>query len=369
MSGIYLAKLTAGVSRKQQYIVFAVRDDARPTDLLMAQAVTTYQAYNPWGGKSLYGTIGSRTDLVNRARKVSFDRPYYGDETYGMGQLRSWELPMLRWLEANGYDVSYATNLDVDRDPDLLLSHKAFLSVGHDEYWSWRMRDHVEAARDVGINLGFFSGNTAYWQVRFEPAATGAPDRIMVGYKEDVKRDPLYPTDRSTARWRDALVRRPEHAMMGVGLITQGRPILVVEDASHWAFTGTGLQNGDRLSEADGTAFLGYEIDAMGPATPPNAQRIAHSPANATAANFADMVVYTVPSGATVFASGSIGWSQTNPPGAADHAECAGAVDHRRIFGPAAHQGSPARAFFSGRTSAMSGGRGSSPCRARKASP
>ncbi len=314
MSGIYLAKLTAGTSGKQQYIVFVVRDDGRASDLIMAEAVTTYQAYNVWGGKSLYGTVTSRTDSVNRARKVSFDRPYYGDETYGSGDLLIWEAPMLRWLEANGYDVSYATNLDVHRDPSLLLTHKAFLSVGHDEYWSWEMRDHVEAARDRGVSLGFFSGNVAYWQIRFEPASlSGDPDRVVVGYKEDVKSDPLYPTDRSTTRFRDSPVYRPEHAMIGVGLITQARPAFVVEDASHWAFTGTGLQNGGRLVNPDGSTFLGYEVDAMGPATPAGAQRLAHSPVNAAAANFADTVVYTAPSGATVFASGSIGWSQTVP--------------------------------------------------------
>ncbi len=175
------------------------------------------------------------------------------------------------------------------------------------------MRDHVESARDRGIHLGFFSGNTAYWQIRFEASRTGDLDRVVVGYKEDVKNDPLYPTDRSTGRFRDPLVNRPEHTMMGVGLITQARPILVVEDASHWAFTGTGLRNGDRLANPDGSSFLGYEVDAMGPATPAAAQRLTHSPVNAAAANFSDMVIYTAPSGATVFSSGSIGWSQTVP--------------------------------------------------------
>lgn len=314
MTGIYLAKLTAGTSGKQQYIVFVVRDDSRSTDLIMAETVTTYQAYNVWGGKSLYGTIASRTDAVNRARKVSFDRPYYGDQSSGASDLLTWEAPMLRWLEANGYDVTYATNVDVHRDPNLLLTHKAFLSVGHDEYWSWDMRDHVEAARDRGVSLGFFSGNTAYWQVRFEPSTlAGAADRVIAGYKEDVRNDPLWPTDRSTTRFRDSPVNRPEHGMMGVGVITQARPIFVVEDASHWVFTGTGLKNGDRLANLDGSSFLGYEVDAMGPASPAGTRRLAHSPVNAAAANFADMVIDTAASGATVFSSGSIGWSQTVP--------------------------------------------------------
>lgn len=314
MSGIYLVKLTAGVSGTQQYIMFVVRDDARLTDLILTQAVSTYQAYNVWGGKSLYGTAVNRGDTANAAHKVSFDRPYYGDETFGAGEFTFWEFPMIRWLEAGGYDVSYATSIDLDRDPTLLLSHKAFLSVGHDEYWSWRMRDHVEGARDRGVSLGFFSANSSYWQVRFEPRVVDSePGRTMVGYKEAVEQDPLWPTNLATTLWRSSPVNRPEHAMIGVGFITQARPAFVVEDASHWAFTGTGLQNGDRLVNADGTAFLGYEVDAMGPASPFNTQRLAHSPVNAAAANFSDMAVYTAASGATVFATGSISWSQTVP--------------------------------------------------------
>ena len=160
MSGIYLVKLTESVGRKQQYIVFTVRDDGRPSELIMAQTVNTYQAYNLWGGKSLYGTIANRSDTAHKAVKVSFDRPYYNDSGQSAAALLSRELPMLQWLEREGYDVSYATNVDVDDDPNLLLSHKAFLSVGHDEYWSWQMRDNVERARDAGVNLGFFSGNT-----------------------------------------------------------------------------------------------------------------------------------------------------------------------------------------------------------------
>src|SRR5260221_5000598 len=101
---------------------------------------------------------------------------------------------MVRWLEAEGYDVSYATNVDVDVDPRLLRSHKAFLAVGHDEYWSWKMRDNVEQARDAGINLGFFSGNTSYWQVRFEASLiTGDAGRTMVGYKDFWAQDPIAP--------------------------------------------------------------------------------------------------------------------------------------------------------------------------------
>jgi regulation of enolase protein 1 (concanavalin A-like superfamily) len=221
---------------------------------------------------------------------------------------------MLTWLEREGYDVSYATNVDVDNDPNLLLNHKAFLSVGHDEYWTWRMRDNVERARDSGVNLGFFSGNTSYWQVRYEPSLVdNAPARTLVGYKEAWRTDPITPDYLKTNQFRFAPVNRPESTMMGVSYITQARPAMVIEDASSWVFTGTGLRNGDRLTEAGGVPFLGYEIDAMGPQSPANVQRLAHSPATPSGANFSDMTIYRAASGATVFASGSIGWSQMVP--------------------------------------------------------
>jgi len=314
MSGVYLVKLSAGVSGKQQYIMFVVRDDTRFTDLIMAQAVNTYQAYNPWGGKSLYGTIANRADTANKAMKVSFNRPYFGEQTNGASEFFYWEAGMARWLESQGYDVSYATNVDVDRDPNLLISHKAFLSVGHDEYWSWNMRDNVESARDRGVNLGFFSGNASYWQVRLEPSVVnGEPARTLVGYKEFWNQDPITPDFLKTNQFRLTPVNRPEDAMIGVRFVTQARTALVVEDASHWVFSGTGLKNGDRVTKDDGSTFLGYEVDAMGPTSPASAQRLAHSPVTPQAAYFTDITTYRAPGGATVFATGSIAWSQTIP--------------------------------------------------------
>ena len=153
----------------------------------------------------------------------------------------------------------------------------------------------------------------------------------MVGYKSDWKNDPMLAIDPAqvTGRWRDAPINRPEDALQGVLFVTQSRPVMVIEDASHWAFTGTGLKNGDRLTSADGTPFLGYEVDQMGTKTPPNTRRLAHSPANARAANFSDVTIYRAPSGATVFATGSISWTSTVPADPADDAECSRAP-HRQ---------------------------------------
>ena len=178
------------------------------------------------------------------------------------------------------------------------------------------MFDNAERARDSGVSLGFFSGNSIYWQVRFEPSALdGAPHRNVVGYKSDWREDPMLAIDPTqvTGRWRDSPINRSQDRLMGVLFVTQARPAMVIEDASHWAFTGTGLRNGDVLTEAGGAPFLGYEIDQMGAFTPSNTKRLAHSPATAKAANFSDVTIYRAASGATVFATGSIGWSAQIP--------------------------------------------------------
>lgn len=316
-SGIYLVKLTGNQSGKQGYIIFVVRDDARPSDLLFQSSVTTFQAYNGWGGKSLYFA----NSPSGAARVVSFNRPY--DASYGGGgagelfvanfNKSAWEYNMLRWLEREGYDVTYATDVDTHEQADLLRSHKAFLSVGHDEYWTWEMRDHVEAARDQGVHLAFFGSNVSYWQVRLEPSAvTGAPNRTMVGYKNAAGNDPfardaIADNDRYiTTLWRNAPVSRPESRMVGVGYVYNTiNGDIVVSDAAHWVFAGTGLQNGDRLR-----GLLGYEVDAVIDGSPGNVVRLAQSTFTVPKGTFtAHMTIYTAPSGALVFATGSNQWA------------------------------------------------------------
>src|SRR5262249_46361702 len=137
------------------HIFFVVRDDKGHSALLFQTSDTTWQAYNPYGGSSLY--TGAP---VGRAFKVSYNRPFTTRTDDG-DDASKWVLnadyPMVRWLEANGYDVSYCAGADTDRFGNNLLQHKVFLSVGHDEYWSAQQRANVEAARDAGIHLAFFS--------------------------------------------------------------------------------------------------------------------------------------------------------------------------------------------------------------------
>jgi len=164
-SGIYFARLVRTNTGGASHIVFVVRDDASQAAILFQTSDTTWQAYNEYGGNSLY--VGAP---AGRAYKVSYNRPFITSQAFGGKGALSWvfgsEYPMVRWLEANGYNVTYTSGVDSDRRGGLLLQHKVFMSVGHDEYWSAAQRANVEAARNAGVNLAFFSGNEVFWKTR-----------------------------------------------------------------------------------------------------------------------------------------------------------------------------------------------------------
>ena len=179
-SGLFIAKLvrddaTPGAS----HITFIVRDDDGNSDLLFQTSDTTWQAYNGYGGYSLYAA-------PNHAHKVSYNRPFLTRSNSTEDFWFNSEYPMIRWLERNGYDVSYFTDVDSHRNAAEILEHDVFLSVGHDEYWSAEQRTAVEAARDAGVHLAFFSGNSVYWKTRWENSTDGSntPFRTLVSYKE-----------------------------------------------------------------------------------------------------------------------------------------------------------------------------------------
>jgi hypothetical protein len=303
-SGVYLAKLTGSSSRAEAYIHFVVRDDARRSDLLFQTSVTTYQAYNEWGGMSLYSKPA--------AYKVSFNRPY--QRGHGSGDFLFWEYSLLRFLEREGYDVTYTTDVDTHTRGHLILRNKAFLSVGHDEYWSWEMRDNLEAALAQGVHLGFFGANIGYWQARFEPShLTGQENRTLVCYKKKaLELDPYasHPDSvkrrRTTTQFRMNPVNRPENELIGVMYQShQAEGDIVISDASSWVFDGTNLVAGDVLP-----GLLGYEADRIFPGSPPQIQRFAHSPYDVKGEQrYADMSYYLAPSGATVVATGSMQWN------------------------------------------------------------
>ena len=317
-SGLYIGKLIDQSSGKQSQVWFVVRDDSSKSDVLFQSCFNTFNAYSNTGGYSLYGfnSIGGQ-----RALKVSYDRPFSETttQTDEFNNLLRWEYNMARWLESQGYDVSYVTNLDVHSNPNLLSQHKVFLSVGHDEYWSLEERNNVQQARDAGVNLGFFSGNSAYWRVRFENATNGStPNRIMVCYKDAATA--AEPTD----NFRSSLNNRPESALLGVMYIGDKDDVyagfdFVVKNSSDPYYANTGLKDGDTLSK-----LVGFEWDALNTnASPAGLVVLAESqfptsqtqddsdlngfPSTANPRS-SNAVRYTAASGAKVFSTGSIQW-------------------------------------------------------------
>ena len=186
VSGVYIAKLTMGTDASE--IPFVVRGDAA-SDVVMKTSDATWQAYNTYGGARLLQRSRQPAPSTQaRAFKISYNRPYATrDVSGGRDFLYSNEYPTLRFLERNGVDVSYTTDVDVSTGAtDLTFGHRTFLSVGHDEYWTGAERAKVEAARDAGVNLMFLSGNEVYWHTRLEASidGTATPNRTIVCYKD-----------------------------------------------------------------------------------------------------------------------------------------------------------------------------------------
>ncbi len=212
VSGIYFAKLVRDSGQiGASHIVFIVRDDASTSDVLVQTSDTTWEAYNTYGGVSLYQ--GGAGGFNNAAFKVSYNRPFLTRDA-GHSWLFSYEYPMVRWLESNGYDLSYFTGVDSDARGGLMRNHKIFLSSGHDEYWSGGQRANAEAALASGVNLAFFTGNTSIWKTRWENNR-----RTVVCYKESAQK--LDPTSTWTGLWRDPRFSppsdggRPENGLTG----------------------------------------------------------------------------------------------------------------------------------------------------------
>ena len=206
ISGIYIALLVRPDTGGASHIVFVVRNDASKSDILFKTSDETWHAYNPYGGNSLEGGDGTR-DLSERAFQVSYNRPFYTRGFDRSAWLFGAEYAMVRWLEANGYDVSYFSGVDAASSGYLILNHKIFLSVGQDEYVSGPERVNLEAARDAGVNLAFFSGSEAFWKTKWDNSIDGTNTafRTLTGYKETLNGGAPNSTDPLTwtGSWRD----------------------------------------------------------------------------------------------------------------------------------------------------------------------
>ena len=254
VSGLYLAHLVRNDNRGSSLIPFVVRNDASHSDIVYQTSDETWQAYNTYGGNSLYTCTvncppGSPT-AYKGASKVSYNRPFH---TALDDSGRSWfmyaEYDMIRFLERNGYDVSYMSGLDVATRGSLLQNHKIFISSAHDEYWTGQQRANVEAARDAGVNLAFFSGNEVFWKTRLEPSIDGSntANRTLVTYKETHYDAPVDPQDPPTwtGTWMDPRFSppadggRPQNALTGqLFVVNSGTTDITVP--AQYASSGSG---------------------------------------------------------------------------------------------------------------------------------
>ena len=289
-SGYHAVTVVGGGQRADAFFVVRPSRSA-PAPILLALSMTTYHAYNDWGGPSLY-TGGTRVSFerplprgflrkpepAGRMMQPGPDREAMGYRTWarplglsdwsGGAGWWNWERPFTRWAEARGFELDVAVGVDLERHPDLLDGHRLLLSVGHDEYWSWGMRDAVDRFVGAGGNAAFLGGNTCFWQVRLDRDHRG-----MTCFKYRADEDPVLGTTDGrylSGMWSDRRVGRPETTTIGLTFTRGGysRYGLGAADASgaytvqrpaHWAFEGTGLRPGDPFGTRD--AIVAYECD------------------------------------------------------------------------------------------------------------
>ena len=335
-SGVYIAKLTREDGTfGESHIIFVVRDDEGQSDMVFQTSDTTWQAYNDYGGASLYdSTIGP----YGRALEVSYNRPFNTRSSMPINYFFGAEYAMVRFVESNGYDVSYISGIDTDRFGSELLEHKIFLSVGHDEYWSGDQRANVEAARDAGVNLAFFSGNEMFWKIRWEDSTDSSrtPYRTMVCYKETLSNARIDPTGEWTGTWRDPRFSppadggRPENAVTGTIFAVNGDGSLgtsITVSATDgllrfWRNTSVASLTGSQTASL-GNYVLGYEWDEDwdNGFRPAGIMRLSTTTVNVSAyiqdygSTYAPgtathhLMLYRADSGALVFGAGTVQWS------------------------------------------------------------
>ena len=308
LPGDYILKLV-GSGNQQSRVPLTVRDDSSTAAYVILNAVTTWQAYNLWGGYDLYQgrTPQGGMAFADRSRVVSFDRPYDFRFGGGAADFIGNEQPLVSMAERLGLDVTYSTDVDLHAAPERLLQHRALISLGHDEYWSSVMRQGVETARDQGVNLLFLGANAIYRHIRFEPSPLG-PNRHEIDYKS-ASEDPITRTDptEATSDWPSPPVPRPESTIIGdMYTCNPVKADMVIVDPSSWVFAGTGLQPGAKLADLVGSEYDRYNPRLPGPR---NIQILAHSPLTCShQQDHSDMTYYTVPSGGGVFATGTNVW-------------------------------------------------------------
>ncbi|QTC40478.1 cell wall-binding repeat-containing protein [Bacillus sp. V3] len=295
-SGMYLIKLVDS-RLNASYIPIVVNSKVN-NKIGVVMATNTYQAYNNWGGKSFYGYNSTNKEA---AIKLSYHRPY--QEGNGAGQFLQYEYNLIRWLEKKGYKLNYYSNVDIAKGALAQHNPKLFIIPGHDEYWTKETRDSIEQLTKNNMNLANFNANVGYWQVRLEDNAS-----TIVSYKAKASQDPFQKIDASkvTTQFRNSPVNRPENELFGImyrGIPDKTYP-MVVTNASHWLYQGTGLRNGDKIP-----GVIGGEIDRYDGEIP-GVEMIARSPINLYGKNsVADVIWWEKPNGTKSFSVGTFYWN------------------------------------------------------------
>jgi hypothetical protein len=309
--GAYLLRLDADTG--QRYVPLIVRSTNGQHRSILMHAPATWQAYNLWGGYSLYQ--GENGAYTTRSYVVSFDRPY---DDCGAIKFMVYERAAVVLAERLRIPLAYTTGLDVHRDPSILTGAHALYTLGHDEYWTTQQRAHITAARDTGTNLAFLGANTCFRRIRFDNTDAG-PYRTVTCYKTAYDRDPLYGHDDTnvTTDYREPPAADPESSLTGV--LYEGYPVdapYTVQTPDHWLYHNTGATQGTTFDH-----LVGVEYDRVTPnaPTPRPIQVLAHSPlvCNGTHSH-SDTAYYTTNSGAGVFASGTMRWVESMMAGGTD---------------------------------------------------
>jgi hypothetical protein len=306
-AGAYLLRLDA-FSGGQRYVPLTVRSASAAGRVVLKNGVSTWQAYNTWGGYDLYLGPGGYAD---RALAVTLDRPYDQEGAY---LFMVYERKLINLAERMGLPLAYLTSIDIATDPGALDGASALVSPGHDEYWTPQERGYVTAARDRGMNIAFLGANAMFRRIRLAPSGLG-DSRVVICYKTSYERDPLYGKDDAlvTSDFRAAPDPDPESSLTGT--LYESFPTVadfVVTDPGAWPFAGTGAAHGTRFA-----ALVGIEYDRVNPAAPVERpiEVLSHSPLTCNGINsYADSAYYTHAGGAGVFATGTMRWVESFGP-------------------------------------------------------
>jgi hypothetical protein len=298
--------------------------------VLVRLGTNTYQAYNSWGGHSLY----PNGDDEVRGLMVTFDRPT-------PPAFFEYDVFLVQWLEGLAADlggVDYAANFDIHADPAFMDPYRLVITSAHDEYWSGEEFDAFHRRIFVqGRNTAFFGADAAYCQVRYAdlnaPPGAAPLGRQIVCFKDStdpiaLRAGTLDPTLLVTSNFRDG-ARRPETMLIGGAYQSwfepdsPQRPSYRVAATELPYFAGTGWKVGDAAADV-----IGYEWDNRDPAgdgarlwdkarsriaaiDPATVQVLFHGHAVDADGKpgLAEATYFISPAGAKVFNAGSVRWS------------------------------------------------------------